>query len=518
MRTFGVLVVFAFFLSSSAAWAQDGATSLCSVLQWPKEFTLADQIFTDVDGDGLKDLALSGATADASTSRAVRIYRQRSDDPRFIQVPDWVVPLTQDVIAYAFAQVGPGPGKEMLLFTASACFGYRLEAEQADQVHKIADGDFLWQLPNAYHAFSWQGAIRDFDGNGRDDVFWPQTDGFRLLMQQDDGFTVTPFRATPSEARSVDTRPRRDPDDEDVGMRLELQFRETGKLFGYNLTADDLISELHETRVPVFVDFDGDARIDVLNQARTHLIVWPQGSDAPRIWPLPLDPDDSPAFDLNQQYILDLNRDRQCDFVLFSKDKNSKELATQVLIYMQDRDADPEHPLFGRQGVPAQLLKIAGLPSEVQWADINRDGYPDLSFMVFRPDLLDQVKTLTSRSLQLQFVMFLNDKGRFSRTPDMIKEVTVAIEEDGDSRNPQGRFLVDYNGDGLLDMFVRDSESHIGLRLLRQRKNEVSISDAMAWDMTIPADARIVHETSGPDETPVLLVMGGRQIMYVRFK
>ena len=100
----------------------------------------------------------------------------------------------------------------------------------------------------------------------------------------------------------------------------------------------------------------------------------------------------------------------------------------------------------------------------------------------------------------------------------MIQEVTLAIREDGESQNPQGRFLIDYNGDGLLDMFVQDSESHIGLRLLQERRNRMSVSDSMAWDMTIPHGARIVHETSGPDATPVLLVIGDHQILYVRFK
>ena len=518
MRIIATLTISVFFLSSSVAWAADGETTLCSVLQWPKDFTLRDQTFTDVDNDGLKDLVLSDATANASTARALRIYKQRSENPRFHQEPDWVVPLTPDVIAYAFVQTSPDSDKEILLFTAGACFGYRLDETQGDRITKLIECDFLWQLPDAYHAFSWQQAVRDFNDDGKDDVFWPQTGGFRLLMQQDDGFAITPFRATPRESRSVDDWMGARVRNNDVGMSLELRFRDMGQMFGYNLSGGDLIHERRESHVPVFVDFDGDSHIDVLNQTRTRLVVWSQGSDVPSIWPLPLDPNDSRVFDMNQQYLLDLDRDSRCDFVLFSKDENSKSLATQILIYKQNVGANSEPSLFGVQGVPAQLLKIAGLPSEVQWADVNQDGYPDLSFLVLRPDLLDQVKTLTSRSLQLQSLLFLNDKGRFSRTPDMIQEVTVAIQDDGENRDPQGRFLVDYNGDGLLDLFVQDSGSHIGLRLLRRRGNNLSIDDATAWDMTIPQGARIVHETSSPDDAPVLFIIGDAQILYVRFK
>jgi hypothetical protein len=71
------------------------------------------------------------------------------------------------------------PGAEILLLTANACFGYRLQEESPGRIFKIADCDFLWQMPDPKHVFSWQRAVLDFDGNGRSDVLLPQSGGFK---------------------------------------------------------------------------------------------------------------------------------------------------------------------------------------------------------------------------------------------------------------------------------------------------------------------------------------------------
>jgi hypothetical protein len=216
---------------------------------------------------------------------------------------------------------------------------------------------------------------------------------------------------------------------------------------------------------------------------------------------------------------LDLNRDQRCDFIMFTRDKNAKKkVFTQILIYLNPKNSENDDTLFGHEGIPQQLLKIAGLPGKAQLEDINDDGYPDLSFITFRPDLLDQVKTLASKSIKLQFLGFFNNKGRFSRRPDISQDVHVSLSEQGNSESDQGRFLLDYNEDGLLDVLVRDTDKHIGLRLLRKTKNGIHIAKTNIWDMTIPEKARIQYEQTKNHAKPVLLILGPDQIIHVRFK
>ena len=170
------------------------------------------------------------------------------------------------------------------------------------------------------------------------------------------------------------------------------------------------------------------------------------------------------------------------------------------------------------QGAVVGAVLIAGLPGEVQLEDINNDGYPDLSFLAFRPDLLDQVKTLASKRIQFQFLAFLNHQGRFSRTPELMQDVSLSLQEKDQSAVDQGQFFVDYDGDGLLDVLVRDTQKHIGLRLLQKTKNGMRIAETDVWDITIPDDSRIIRERTASDSEPVLLIVGNDQIMHVRFK
>jgi hypothetical protein len=233
---------------------------------------------------------------------------------------------------------------------------------------------------------------------------------------------------------------------------------------------------------------------------------------------LPKDEQGNPDLDIAaNQYVVDLNQDNRCDFILCTKDKTSKKLFTQILIYLNHKGSDHKDALFDEQGMPNQLMKIAGLPSKAQLEDINGDGYPDLSFVTLRPDLLDQVKTLASKSIELQFLAYFNHKGRFSKRPDLTQAMYLQIDGQGGADEKQGRFLLDLDKDGLLDLLVRDTREHIGIRLLRKTRSGFQILKAYAWDMTIPEKSRIVYEKTQSNK-PVLLIVGHDQIMYVRFK
>ncbi len=520
---FKILVVVVLFSVGTEVQAQDAVGITHSVIQLPTELKLEDQIYEDINQDGLKDLALATSHRDRRFVRSVRIHYQQASQPRFRNEPDHIIPLTRDVIAYACADTDPHPGAEILLFTANACFGCRIQKESRNRIYKIVACDFLWQLPDPHHAFSWQGGVLDFDGDGRIDLLLPQSDGLKVLIQKETGFMPAPLLAVSKDRQINRSNVRMDNDQS--GRRLTIGFEGASRFFGTDKRPKPLVSVHHDVGVPLFTDWNGDRRYDILTQTSSHMYLWQQGSQetfthTPLDIPLPIDDhQDTGMVDItNKQYVLDLNGDSCCDFILFTRDRHSKKrLFTQVLIYINHRDKEDRHALFGDQGMPEQLLKIAGVPGQAQLTDINGDGYPDLSFVTFRPDLLDQVKTLAAKAVKLQFLAFLNYRGRFSSKPDLTQDVYVSVDEQENSNTDQGRFLVDFNGDGLLDVLVRDTKTHIGLRLLRKTKKGMQISKTDVWDTTIGEKARLLYEHTQNPSDPVFLIAAPDQLIHVRF-
>jgi hypothetical protein len=492
-------------------------TTLSALIQIPKDLELKDQICEDLNGDGLEDLILSTGQKSTRYARSLRVHYQRPDGQGFAMEPDQVIPLTPDVIAYACADADPHPGREILLFTARACFGYRLGTDSKDALFKIADCDFLWQIPDPEHAFAWQRAVLDFDGDNKADICVPQSNGFVILLQRDTGFVASNTLEIPREPTTRRGSIRMDRDRSSASMSADLGS--LGRSFGIGDSPEPLFRVDVAVPVPIFTDFSGDRRTDMVAQTSRSLVVWQQGTSEPfqslptRTLKIPKGDTESNAPDLAaNQFVLDLNRDNRCDFILFARDKTSKTLNTHIMVYLNHEDV-----LFDKQGTPDQLIKIAGLPGAVQLADINQDGYPDLSFITFRPDLLDQVKTVASKSIEFQFLAFFNDKGRFARRPDMSQTLQLFVQEQSSSQQDQGRFFCDYNHDGLLDVLVRDTGKHIGLHLLQKTKDGIQIAKNAVWEMTIPEKSQLITERTNDPKRPVLLIVGQDQINIVRF-
>jgi hypothetical protein len=515
------LAVLTICLMTQITQAQDeSAKTVSSIIQMPKELHLEDQIYADINQDGLKDFVLSVSNRKKPFDRSLRIYYQQKNAPCFKIEPDKIISLTPDVIAYACADTDQYPGAEILMFTANACFGYRLGEENKDKIYKIADCQFLWQIPDPFNVFSWQDAILDFNSDGRLDFFIPEAEDYKIFFQKGSEFISTVLPTTPKEKV---TNSRLNRNMSRTGM---FEGSEINNPFGSEEKNKPLVNVNHSIDVPVFTDFDGNRRSDIVTQTSNHLYIWKQGETEPFFTNQYLNLDipngsteDEESILADNQYVVDLNQDKYFDFILFERDKTSKKVFTQILIYLNRKNSKNEPELFNEQGIPQQLIKIAGLPGNAQFLDINRDGYSDLSFITFNPDLLDQVETLASKSLKLQFLAFINDKkGHFSRNPDISLEFNLSLEEQDISGTDPIRFLTDFNNDGLLDVLVRDKKNHIGLRLLRKTKNTLGISDKNAWDMTIPDDARIVYDKTNSDTKSVLIITSPDQVIHVRYK
>ncbi len=519
-----IKVIFICLLVPTAKVQAASSTIISSIIQLPKGLSLEDQVYEDINQDGLKDLVLSVGNTEKPFERSLRIHYQLNNGLGFMMGPDETVSLTTDVIAYACADIDQNPGAEILLFSANACFGYRLQEENKDRIFKIADCEFLWQIPDPSKVFSWQDAVLDFNNDGRLDLVIPQSDGIKILFQKGSEFISTPLLEMPKDNISNNSnvqfnqnRSRRN---------MSIGFEDRNNIFNTNEANKPLVNVHHSIDVPVFIDYDGDQRCDIVIHSSYYLYVWEQEENEPfftnnnkKLNISKVNKKENDTGNSDNQYVLDLNNDKYFDYILFKRDETSKKVFTQILIYLNQKKTKSDAMLFDEQGVPQQLIKIAGLPGNAQFQDINNDGYPDLSFMIFNPDLLDQVETLASKSIKLQYLSFFNDKkGRFSKNPDISHEFNVSLEEQNQYGIEPIQFLVDFNNDGLIDVLVRDKNNHIGLRLLNKTKNTIKIMDKNVWDMTIPEKARVVYEETNGGMKDVLIITSPDQVMYVRFK
>jgi len=517
-----MLMVISICLLDCLVAANESSLAISSIIQLPKGLTVQDQVYKDINLDGEKDLILSVSNKEKDFDRSLRIYYQKNNNLGFKLEPDEIITLTPDVIAFACADIDQNPGTEILLFTANACFGYRIHEENGNKIFKITDCEFLWQIPDPDKVFSWQDAIVDFNNDGKLDFLIPQAKGLKILFNKGTEFISTPLLEIPIESVSISSN---------------VSFNRNNNRSGFNMSADfgsrsnsvgtkPLVNVNNSVNVPVFTDCDGDQCYDIVINSSNHLYVWEQNEVEPffsnqneYLNITKENEEDKDTIISNNQYVLDLDGDKYFDYILMQRDGNSKKVFTQILIYLNQKSSKDDVILFDEQGVPQQLIKIAGLPGKAQFQDINCDGYPDLSFMIFNPDLLDQVETLASRSIKLQYLSFFNDKkGCFSKNPDISHEFSVSLEEQNQSGTEPIQFLIDFNNDGLLDVLVRDKSNHIGMRLLKELKKSIKIMDKDVWDMIIPDNARILYEETSIGKNDVLIITNPDQVLYVRFK
>ena len=105
---------------------------------------------------------------------------------------------------------------------------------------------------------------------------------------------------------------------------------------------------------PILADWDGDGTLDLLAQTPRHLLVWKQTNGAFSAEPqvtakLPVEEDFERAVDVSHATrVCDLDGDGRADLVIFARDKNSDDVRTQVLVYVQARAKG--QPPFGAEG------------------------------------------------------------------------------------------------------------------------------------------------------------------------
>jgi len=498
------------------------------VLQLPDGVSQREGELVDADGDGQLDLVVVAWAPDSQRPRRVRVHYRRPGAAPFTTEPDYEVQLTDEVVAYAIADVHPDSGSEVVLVTAEGAFAWRPRApNERQQVVLLARLPFLWQVPSGGRVASWQRGVVDVDGDGDVDLLLPGPDGFRVLVQERaDGvdFSAQSFLRVPDDPEDavVDIGPSDSAQgSSSPSSSAAVGSSSDGSSLEFLLQFDDevgsaapLLSVTRELPVPWVIDWNADGRLDVLAQGRRELFVWQQVEggrfpEDPLRLTLPVERDRKRELDLSYSaHVAHLDADRRADYVVVAGDKRSESVRTQVLLY-RNGEGGP----FPAGGLPTQLLVLAGFAGLPRLYDVDMDGLEDFVIGSFRPDLLDAIRSASSKTLDVEMILYRNLGGSFSKSPDMTWKVSLPLG----SERFNARFFGDVTGDGLSDILLRRQEERVAIHMVRATNGRWSVVERPVWELNVERKAQLRFANGTHERPPELLVLEDRQVVHVRF-
>ena len=479
----------------------------------------------DFDGDGVPDLAVVGR-GESKARRFVTLFRGATRS----LTRGTTVELPPDITAWSVGDLHADAGDEVLLFTARGAYAWRPAAEGSERFTRLVEAEFLWQLPEAEDVILWEAGVRDLDRDGLDDLVLPRARGYSIAIQRrgDEGarFDVSDV-AVPLDPLSGGTWISASA--EDSGWRGARSENELSLTLSVGAGVDEegaLPSTLLHVResvpAPQLVDWDADGDLDLLVQTSSELHVWrqaPGGSfaSAPdQSLPLPVIADRKRRLDPSySSHVLDLSGDGRADCAIVAGDQRADSVRTQGQFFVHD-PASPEEPLFKDKGKPQDLLIFAGFVADVDLQDVDSDGLPDLVVASVRPDLLDQLRSVSSESLDSDLHVYLNQGGRFSRRPELAHRLNIKLRQ----FDLTARFLGDVTGDGTSELLVRDRPESLRLLMVRpdRRGTGLSVIKQPLWQLDLEEHAGIrIERRHGADSAADVLVLETRQVLRVRF-
>lgn len=514
------------FLAAAPLFSQSfGKTT---TLQMPEGQAVTGSISVDVDRDGLTDLVIPTHVKGKKFARTARIYLRHAGAAPFRAEPDFVVEFPADVCAFAVGDVHADPGWEIVMITSQTAYAWRPKAADADRVVKLAPVSFLWQAPGPENTLPWMSATDDLNGDGLEDLFIPEPTGYRVVHQlRKDGvasFGTPNFIRFPADDSLVATA--------DLGVvRGSSGGRLSIRLSDSEADEGPLVEIEESTPALIRADVDGDGDIDLLGQSAERLYVWTQSpgqgfTEKPAFtWDLPVIADQRRRLDVSYVSLLeDLDGDKKADNVIVAGDQRSSEVRTQILVFVQGKPGpgttfDAASPLYGKSGVPAQLLVIAGFAGDPALDDIDNDGLPDLIVGSLRVDTLDALRAAGSDAIDADVYVYKNRGGTFSPRPDLSWRVALKVEGlRRGRRDLQAKFVGDVTGDGIAELLVRDTPEHAALYMVRRQKDALAVIEKPLWETTVSSGARILREWSGPKGATEFVVLEGTQLFHVRFQ
>ncbi len=470
-----------------------------TTLQVGKDETVLAARATDIDGDGLADLAVAVRVEKTPTRRLlVFVQNGTAGAPPFPAEPSQTRTLEPDVVAFAFADLDGERGAELILCTPRVIAQAAWPSGNPTALGEVC---LLWQPGHAQSIVALQDYVRDLDGDGLADLLLPEPDGYRLALQRRDAngtrLLLQPMRVPAAPQVPAFLRGRIDPDD----RSLRLSLGETEQ--------KPLLQVSDECPVPRVLDFDGDGDLDVVALNRPTLHVFAQqlgGTFAPT-------PSTSLAVGATERTLL-LEPAFFADAVDFEADGK----AELVVCRAQTRGGDAFETIVEIWS-PAEKeakarLRLQGLAAPPRFDDVDGDGAPDLTIGTLRTDMLGQLGR-DADDVEVQLNVFLLRAGKPKLPAALTWRTRLSPQAAEGARSVAAEFFGDADGDGTHDLLLHDSART--LQVLRGKRSGDSLRVDPFWHTALPDGARPpLRVPRRPCDD--IVVVARREILHVRFR
>jgi hypothetical protein len=427
--------------------------------------------------------------------------------------------------------VHPDPGAELVLLSASSAFAWRPTAPEEERFVRLFGCELLWQLPGRRRVLLLESAVMDVDGDGLEDLVLPEPGGWRIARQrreagaEESAFVHQVLRVPPEvsdwEGLGPETAGSAAVRGGSRGSTMRFAVELSGETEEAGAPAT-LLALVESAPVPRLLDWDGDRRPDLVAQSVEKLHVWRQREDgtfpdAPDgSFDLPVLADRERRLDASYSAeALDLDGDARADVAIFAGDRRSEDVRTQLMSFLSgavQRGTAPRDP-FGERGVPQDLLVLAGFVASADFDDLDGDGYPELVARTVRPDLIDQLRSAASETIDAELFVYRSVKGRLARRPGLAWRYTIPIK----AFVPTVRFAGDVTGDRMAELVVRDQPGRVRLYMMRAQGEDWTLVERPLWESACDPEMDLwVRRPPGRAAADLVLVEPSR-VVHVRF-
>ena len=455
----------ALIMSSVPATAAEGDSPYFNFFHLEFPGALRDRVVIDLDGDGLKDLALLFSRSDQPDNFWLTTCLQSKAGGFAGNCSN--TPLPASARVFDIGEVDGKPGAELVIVTpegvkmasfAQGRFGPFKPALTIDTLLSGTKADRPLHLRSLW----------DIDGDGRAELIVPRLSGPQIYKYRDGGFQLfqtinSPALVTYRVGSLGDIMVTDD-------VNQFLRFRVYQQRVTAHFTAPDVFIE----------DFNGDGRLDVITLVDNTLRVFLQGKEG-RFPERPslelkrsiLPPEEKGVgFAGEAMTFADLDGDGLGDIIMLKWGTSEERTRVDRYIY------------YGRPGLeypeePDQVIRSESVTIDFGIYDLNRNGKMEIIIPFFHFAPAQALKVMTENVLKIQYRVFIMQAdGRYSQEPgkpfarvDRRIQVNYKIDLlgmifdfksmlEGNFR-PLLSFGYDFNGNGYPDLIADSGDDKL---------------------------------------------------------